>query len=74
MRVVFVCLLLDLALLCILLNLLTTVANKENCPPSKKRKLSLTLSRKQCFGESSKDEISALEKAQVPKNTEVSSR
>lgn len=51
------------------------MANKENNPSTSKRKLSLSLSKRpQRFGESSVEEISALEKAQVPKNTEVSTR
>ena len=59
---------------CIHSNLLTTMASKENCPPEKRRKLSLTLSRRQRFGETSREEILALEKVQVPKNTEVTTK
>lgn len=50
------------------------MASKENCPPEKRRKLSLTLSRRQRFGETSREEILALEKVQVPKNTEVTTK
>ena len=49
-------------------------SDKENVPPAKKRKLSLSLTNRRRFIQTSREELSTLEKAQVPKNTEVSSR
>ena len=49
-------------------------SDKENVPPAKKRKLSLSLTKWHHFIQTSSKELSTLEKAQVPKNTEVSSR
>ena len=48
--------------------------NKENMPPFKKRELSLSLSNRRCFSESSSEEISSLQKVTVTKNTEISYR
>ena len=49
--------------------------DKENVAPGKKRRLSLSLSKKQKrrFDETSLEEIAALEKPHMAKNTKVSS-
>ena len=49
-------------------------SDKENAPPAKKCKLSLQLTKWHRFIQTSSEELSTLEKAQVPKNTEVSSK
>ena len=51
-------------------------SDKENVAPGKKRRLSLSLSKKQkrSFDETSLEEIAALEKPHMAKNTEVSSK
>ena len=51
-------------------------SDKENVAPGKKRRLSLSLSKKQKrgFDETSLEEIAALEKPHMAKNTEVSSK
>ena len=51
-------------------------SDKENVAPGKKRRLSLSLSKKQKrrFDETSLEEITALEKPHMAKNTEVSSK
>ena len=48
--------------------------NKENMPPFKKCKLSLSFSNRRRFSESSSEEISLLQKLTVTKNMEISSR
>ena len=49
-------------------------SNKENAPPNKKSRLSLSLNKRQRFVPVAKETLDSMADLQVPKNTEISTR
>ena len=49
-------------------------SNKENAPPNKKSRLSLSLNKQQRFIPVAKKTLNSMADLQVPKNTEISTQ